>query len=101
MTLLCLYIGVAVLVRVETVNREQRSVRGLGFDAQRASGGAHTLLYTDGAANVCQSGGALTDSDLTLPNHTADDGEAAPSLSRTSTAAGAPTEGMCHTGAAQ
>lgn len=89
---------------METVNRVQRSVRGLGLDAQRASGGVHTLLYTDGAANVCQTGGALTDarcgSDLTLPNHTADDGEAAPSLSRTA-AAGAPTEGMCRTGAAQ
>lgn len=76
----------------------------MGLSAQRASGGVHTLLYTDGAANVCQTGGALTDarcgSELTLPNHTADDGHAAPSLSATS-AAGAPTEGMCRSGAAQ
>lgn len=92
------------LLRVETVNRVRRSVRGLGLNAQRAGGGVHTLLYTDGAANVCQTGGALTDarcgSELTLPNLPADDGKAAPSLNTTS-AAGAPTEGMCRSGAAQ
>lgn len=66
------------------------------MDAQRASGGVHTLLYIDGAANVCHTGAALTDarcgSELT------DDGRAAPSLSTT---AGAATEGMCRSGAAQ
>lgn len=43
----------------ETVNSiMRRSVRGLGLDARCASGGVHTLLYTDGAANLCQSGRA-------------------------------------------
>lgn len=80
------------------------SVRGLALDAQRASGGVHTLLYTDGAANVCQSAGALTHarcgSDPTLPKHTrAAHGDAAPGLSTAAAAAaGAPTEGMCRTG---
>lgn len=68
-------------------------MRGLGLDAQRASGGVHALLYTDGAADVCQSAGALTDarcgSDPTLPKHTADGGTANPGLSTTAAAAGA------------
>lgn len=33
----------------------RRSVRGLGLNARRASDSVHSLLYIDGAANLCQS----------------------------------------------
>lgn len=40
----------------ETVNSVmRRSVRGLGLNARRASDSVHSLLYIDGAANLCQS----------------------------------------------
>lgn len=49
-----------VFLWAETVNwAMRRSVRGLGLNAQCASGGVHTLLYTDGATNLCQSGRSL------------------------------------------
>lgn len=52
-----------VFLWAETVNSVmRRSVRGLGLSAQCASGSVHTLLYIDGAANLCQSGRALWES---------------------------------------
>lgn len=53
----------AVFLWAETVNTiMSRSVRGLGLNAQCASGSVHTLLYIDGAAHLCQPGRALWES---------------------------------------
>lgn len=41
---------------------------GLGLSAQRASGGAHALLYIDGAAHLCQSGRAPRGNHAVIPH---------------------------------
>lgn len=54
--LLCI---INVFLWAETVNTVMsRSVRGLGLNAQCASGGIHTLLYIDGAASLREPGRA-------------------------------------------
>lgn len=48
-------------------------VGGLGLNARRASDSVHSLLYIDGAANLCQSQSeshAAARLKVTLPNHT-------------------------------